>query len=58
MGRITKAVGTAWTRLRIWRYQTRLAEVAQQDRDSVERLKMAQEGIAPYGPPRGSSGGI
>ncbi len=40
-----------WTRLRIWRYRANQAEVARQDRDSEERLRMAEEGIDPYGPP-------
>ena len=53
MGGIGKSVKSMWTRLRIWRYRAKQAEVARQDRDSEERLRMAEEGIDPYGRPRG-----
>jgi hypothetical protein len=53
MSGVRTSVKAMWTRLRISRYRARQADVARQDRDSEERLRMAEEGIDPYGRPRG-----
>ncbi len=55
MGGITKSAKDLWTRLLIWRYRAEQAEVARQDSDSEERLRMAEEGIFPYGRPNSGS---
>lgn len=51
MSRISTFAKDLWIRLRIWRYRANQAEVVRQDCDSEERLRLAEEGIHPYGRP-------
>jgi hypothetical protein len=52
MRSITKVVRVGWTQLLSRKYAKRRARDAQQARDSAERIRMAEEGIDPYGPPK------
>jgi len=51
VSRLTRWVSTAWTRIRIWRYQELSRAAARQERDAAERLEHQVNGGNPYGPP-------
>jgi hypothetical protein len=53
MAGITNAPKDLWARLRIRRYRAKQSDAAKQAHDSEERLRMAEEGIDPYGGPGG-----